>query len=659
MAKKTFEDIKPWDGTNGTGSQARAIIKANFAKVNEAFDEITAEIKTKVGSGIQKGMSVFWDLNLGPIPDGFVLSDGNGGAKINGVTILDQRGRFIIGYDPAKFSIPVDDSTGIENYGKVGNTGGANSLKLTIDQLPKHSFKIMTSQTGDNTSAPNNPEGTLEWSSVHKNGNQDYDGKVKNAVADLGKTNDLGGDKAFDNRPLYITACMITKVTDDVTGGGQSVDLSNYYTKVEIDEKLINIPGGYPSITKEFSPTVIFDVKDQFMKVTQNEDINITLSTTGNIENSNATIAITPDNVHALSISNDFFVFGVLDKIQFNILNIYYSTSGIKPICKIVNIPIFIVLSAPAVFTASVVGQVINLAWSSSLNSTKYIIQRSTLSNFSSNVSTVYVGSALSFSDFSGLVPNTTYYYRISAQAYGYTDSALNTCNAMIELILANSYNILSADQSAVLANDSSFDFSNSGSTDKPFTIATRVKIESGQRMYISRSTSSGRAYTVDINVNTLLSLSMLSSNGGYMYKTSTDGITNGIWQHIAVSYDGSRTLSGIKLYVNGVLQTSFYHNDNSSFIGIVGTGHFVLGSDLAQSLQGVFKVSNMIIANRVLTDSEITFAFNNNVNINLSTASFYSDLIAYLKLNGDLNDYSATGIHDGSAIAPNYSTDV
>lgn len=43
MAKKTFEEIKPWDGTSGTGSEARLVVKENFDKVNEAIDELPGE----------------------------------------------------------------------------------------------------------------------------------------------------------------------------------------------------------------------------------------------------------------------------------------------------------------------------------------------------------------------------------------------------------------------------------------------------------------------------------------------------------------------------------------------------------------------------------------------------------------------------------------
>lgn len=44
MVQKTFEEIKPWDGSSGTGAEAREVIKQNFVKVNEGFDELSEAI---------------------------------------------------------------------------------------------------------------------------------------------------------------------------------------------------------------------------------------------------------------------------------------------------------------------------------------------------------------------------------------------------------------------------------------------------------------------------------------------------------------------------------------------------------------------------------------------------------------------------------------
>jgi len=209
---------------------------------------------SKSTSGIRKGMTVEWDLDLGPIPTGFVLANGNGGVKINGVTIRDRRGSFAIGYDPAKFSIPFDDAIegkGIENYGKVGNVGGSNKHTLTQDELPPTFFYIFANSNdpGNNT-LDSNPLAPPVWSTNHLKGNQDYDIYAKpGAKASIGVTNTIGKGIAFDMRPRYITVCYITKVSDDIDGGGSGSGIESIVegTNVEIDKTdpknpIINVP---------------------------------------------------------------------------------------------------------------------------------------------------------------------------------------------------------------------------------------------------------------------------------------------------------------------------------------------------------------------------------------------------------------------------------
>jgi hypothetical protein len=188
------------------------VAKANLIK-NETVDE--ANSADRIGqmfidlinfaassSGIQKGMSIEWDLNLGPIPPGFVLADGYGGVKCNGVTVPDKRDRFSIGYNPAKYPLPIDTTDLIENYGKVGNTGGKNWYKLTGAQSGSapHDHDIPASTgTVDGTGSQQGikPPGTT---------------KIKTS---LSTAKDATED--HDNRPQYIVACFITKVSDDYT----------------------------------------------------------------------------------------------------------------------------------------------------------------------------------------------------------------------------------------------------------------------------------------------------------------------------------------------------------------------------------------------------------------------------------------------------------
>jgi len=201
--------------------------------------ELIKDAIAKSTSGIIKGMTVGWDLDLGPIPTGFALANGNGGAKINGVTIQDRRGSFAIGYNPAKFALPLDDTKGIENYGKVGNTGGSNSHTLTQDELPPTFFYIFANSNNPESPLVDNANRPPVWSTNHQKGNQDYDIYGRSLLeATLGKTNTIGKGVAFDMRPRYITVCYITKVSDDVDGGGFGSGIESIVegTNVQIDK---------------------------------------------------------------------------------------------------------------------------------------------------------------------------------------------------------------------------------------------------------------------------------------------------------------------------------------------------------------------------------------------------------------------------------------
>jgi len=204
-----------WVGTTDTGIRAQS----------------TTVTPTIFISGIKKGMTIEW-YDPDNIPTGFVLSDGNYNnnfVPINGIVIPDHRDVMPMGYNPAKPATPTDVSDDTENYGKVGNTGGANSHKLTQDELPPTFFYIFANSNdpGDNTQ-DSNPLAPPVWSTNHKKGNQDYDIYAKpGAVASIGVTNTIGKGVAIPMRPKYGVFCYITKVSDDdqnMEVGGQFID---------------------------------------------------------------------------------------------------------------------------------------------------------------------------------------------------------------------------------------------------------------------------------------------------------------------------------------------------------------------------------------------------------------------------------------------------
>lgn len=78
-------------------------------------------------------------------------------------------------------------------------------------------------------------------------------------------------------------------------------------------------------------------------------------------------------------------------------------------------------LIVPENFDAVPGDTIVDLTWSAVPNATNYIVQRDLDINFGTAIQ-VYSGALLLFGD-TGLVNDTTYYYRIKAQGAGYQDS--------------------------------------------------------------------------------------------------------------------------------------------------------------------------------------------------------------------------------------------
>ena len=209
-----------WVGTTDTGMRAQS----------------TTVTPTIFISGIKKGMTIEW-FDPDNIPKGFVLSDGNyknNFVPINGIVIPDHRDVMPMGYNPAKPATPTDVSDDTENYGKVGNTGGANSLKLNVDQLPEHSFFTVSKiSRGNADTLINSPEDSVIATEATGNVQGDDNNSYKlyaapaGSVPNSGKTNTIGKGVAIPLRPRYGVFCYITKVSDDdqnLEVGGQFID---------------------------------------------------------------------------------------------------------------------------------------------------------------------------------------------------------------------------------------------------------------------------------------------------------------------------------------------------------------------------------------------------------------------------------------------------
>ena len=136
------------------------------------------------GSSVPAGGIIIWSGAANAIPSGWVLCDGNNSTP-------DLRDRFVVG---AGDSYSVDD------------TGGADSVTLTVAQMPSHNHGAANSTsnviryTGSASGFPNIGPGSPN----------SYQISVNNTVGGGGDTN-IGGGDSHENRPPYYALCYIMK----------------------------------------------------------------------------------------------------------------------------------------------------------------------------------------------------------------------------------------------------------------------------------------------------------------------------------------------------------------------------------------------------------------------------------------------------------------
>ena len=149
-------------------------------KYNPSTNRLTAGSYAGDGSaltGIESfvtGMIILWSGAADAIPSGFVLCDGNNSTP-------NLSGRFVVGYDASNSDYDVND------------TGGSESVTLTVNQIPAHTHNINLAVTAFYQEPRNFGVGT--------------DGSANNSE-DTGST---GGGQSHENRPPFYALCYIMK----------------------------------------------------------------------------------------------------------------------------------------------------------------------------------------------------------------------------------------------------------------------------------------------------------------------------------------------------------------------------------------------------------------------------------------------------------------
>lgn len=170
----------------GVGTEQFAFADFTQIQTNKQLAETVADLQNQIND-IQptpKGIIAMWGGQIGAIPEGWRLCDGNNGVQVNGVTIPDLRGRFVVGYNS-------DDS----DYNGIGKPNSYNlkTVTLTQKQMPKHSHYYYVVDVGSGS--------TYNLAERGKNSNR---GMLTTETA--------GEDQPHENRPPYYVLAYIIKV---------------------------------------------------------------------------------------------------------------------------------------------------------------------------------------------------------------------------------------------------------------------------------------------------------------------------------------------------------------------------------------------------------------------------------------------------------------
>ena len=142
-------------------------------------------------------------------------------------------------------------------------------------------------------------------------------------------------------------------------------------------------------------------------------------------------------------------------------------------------------------------------------------------------------------------------------------------------------------------------------------TIVSKMESSGNFRGYLLFISSTNLVKFVLRNVN-------LSSNRLFVDSTST--ITDTNWHHILMTYDGSSSVSGVKIYIDGVSDTVTTAGTLSATT--LNSSPFNIGARNSNSLFAAATIDEVSVFNSELSASDVTSIYNSGVPNDISSLS-------------------------------------
>ncbi|MEO6630643.1 MAG: LamG-like jellyroll fold domain-containing protein, partial [Mucilaginibacter sp.] len=437
--------------------------------------------------------------------------------------------------------------------------------------------------------------------------------------------------------------------------------------------------GGYAART--FDEILTFDMNFK-MTTTQTADIDFVLGS-GPVEDVIARIIITGDGTHNCSFPSDWINANgqTFDNTKRNIIFLEYDgTEVLYSIIKVetpdVTAPVLVSVTIENTAKNKIVLSYSELLASIVPNISDYVIN---LGNVITGIvvagSTVTIVCTDNFTNTDvvtvSYTPGTNKIQDAAGNlAAGFTSHAVVN-NVSVE---NRSLSVLATNQipgTTVVPSNLAFGSGGSGGSDTPFSIAFWYKdvAVSGTKIGFSFLRPGATLSCGILNIMTAGSCAIyMAGNGGinveHMNINNTVALTRAVWNHIVFTYDGSKLLAGMKMYVNGTLVTV-----DANTIGTYN-GQVTLSSDHQLQIGGgnllgaqtIFSgglMDEFYWFNKELSSNEVSELYNlGNIIDNPSSLSFSSHLKAGYKFDSNLTDLGSSSYDLSSSAAPTFSTD-
>ena len=175
------------------------------------------------------------------------------------------------------------------------------------------------------------------------------------------------------------------------------------------------------------------------------------------------------------------------------------------------------------------------------------------------------------------------------------------------------------SDDIAYITDDDIFSFGD-GSTDKPFTLSSWIKFsdDDGGEIISKSNAAIATEYRFYIDDSDKLVLYLNGGTGDFT-KTSSSALSENVWHNVLATYDGSSTINGITLYVDGakvastgVIGSSYTAMSNAAvrlYIGARNSNN--PDSTLSTANQLNSQIDDAKVFNYVLTPQQVRDVYN------------------------------------------------